>query len=636
MKIRRRVTSCLLAVVLLVGGITVRPTEVNAAGGTGTQQDPYLVTTCQEVYDIREDLDAYYLLQNDIDCSGLSDFMPIGYPGNAFTGQLDGAYHTISNLIIDQPNGDEDYVGLFGQVGDFNNQQGLIKDLALEDIDVTGDWTVGGLVGLLYGQVNNSHTTGTVHGRGEVGGLVGSHGGTWDTVIDSWSSVDVTSTDDVVGGLVGYNAYDSNIVNSYATGAVNGGSNYVGGLVGYNDGSITNTNAEGAVDGTDYTGGLVGRNGGTVTHSFATGHVSSDGEYVGGFVGINMGMINTSYSHNDAGNDNVGVIGGCYIGGFAGHNTAQPSGEIQNSYTRSTSSSGELVCSTGGFIGENVGNITFTYSTGRASSGLDAYGGFAGITDNNISLSFWDTETSTLNDACGEPSDYDCEGAYAIMPRASASMKTLANYTTELSEGTWDFNDIWTFIPGTNDDYPVLQDVGSNLESWPTQPEQNDDQDLNGDTVPDSEQPNIGGYTNSLTGRTVAIDVGEDCELTTDDMVRESQLATQDAAFEYPNGLWDFEADCGTPGFTTTITLYYYGVAPTNKLLRKFHPGTNAFATIADAAISSHVISGHTVTTVTYQVTDGGQRDTDGQINGMITDPAGLAVQIVDAPNTGF
>ncbi len=160
--------------------------------------------------------------------------------------------------------------------------------------------------------------------------------------------------------------------------------------------------------------------------------------------------------------------------------------------------------------------------------------------------------------------------------------------------------------------------------------------DLNGDSIDDSTQSNVGGYTNPVTGKITAIDVGSACELTTDDYVLENQLAVQDAAYNYESGLWDFEADCGTPGYTTTIKLYYYDISPDGKVLRKHNPNTNAYFTIDDANISTQNINGHTVTVVTYQITDGGERDIDGLINGLIKDPAGLAQSVVGAPNTGL
>jgi hypothetical protein len=39
------------------------------AGGDGTVENPYQVSTCQQLQDINQHLDAHYILINDIDCS---------------------------------------------------------------------------------------------------------------------------------------------------------------------------------------------------------------------------------------------------------------------------------------------------------------------------------------------------------------------------------------------------------------------------------------------------------------------------------------------------------------------------------------------------------------------------------------
>ena len=99
---------------------------------------------------------------------------------------------------------------------------------------------VGGLVGFN----NNSnisgsyHTTGTVQGLDNVGGLVGKNQGTSSltyTIDTSYSSGSV-SGGNYVGGLVGYSYYNSSITNSYvANGSSVTGTKNVGGLVGMSD-----------------------------------------------------------------------------------------------------------------------------------------------------------------------------------------------------------------------------------------------------------------------------------------------------------------------------------------------------------------------------------------------------------------
>lgn len=164
-------------------------------------------------------------------------------------------------------------------------------------------------------------------------------------------------------------------------------------------------------------------------------------------------------------------------------------------------------------------------------------------------------------------------------------------------------------------------------------------EDYNGDEIPDADQPNLSSYLSPITGKRVVIDVGENCEITTDDIDSESALATQDAGYSYDNGLFDFAGDCGDPGFETTMKLYYYGVSKDNLVLRKYNPQTHAFATLTaehGVTIDQTTIHGETVTVASYRLVDGGALDLDGTVNGQFEDPIGLAASIVIVPNTGL
>lgn len=625
-KVVNGVVSLFTAGVLLAGHIMIISPSVYAMEGDGGEETPYRIETCQDLQDINNDLDAFYVLANDIDCSDFDDFQKLGNYDGAFMGELDGQGFSVSNLIIDPVDDFEDYVGLFGQVGESDNQIGLVKDFSLENVTVNGDWSTGGMVGVLYGQLNNVYISGEVNGRGEVGGLVGSHGGVWDTIINSHSAANVTATGDTVGGIAGFNATDSQIINSYATGNVVGADDRVGGLVGVNNGNIENSHATGSVTATDYfVGGLVGDNQGTISRSYATGHVESEGDNVGGLVGYNSGEINRSYSNNTASDDVAfGVRAACNVGGLVGHNS---SGIIHNSFSRSMVGNGPLACAIGGFVGITDGTVYQTYSTGVANGSLLAVGGYAGeASGGSIQVSNWDTQTSGVNNACGPQSSFDCTVAYSVTGSSTADMKIQSTFIDNYGEGAWDFENTWTLDSEINDGYPYLLDVGA--EPTP-QPEEDQTEDLNGDEIDDAEQPNVGGYVSSITGKTVAIDVGEDCELTTDDMVRESQLSAQDDSFEYANGLWDFEAECSSP--STTVSLFYYDVEKEGISVRKFNPNTKQFFTIENASLSERTIDGHLVTVATYNITDGGELDMDGQVDGAIKDPAGVATAVLTA-----
>ena len=157
--------------------------------------------------------------------------------GGTYTGTFDGNGHTIAHLVIKRSR--ENEVGLFQRLG----SGGVLRNLGLRAVDVTGQHETGGLVGENdRGTITASYVSGRVAGRDQVGGLVGrNHRGT--------------------------------ITASYATSAISGRGSNIGGLVGWNDqGTITASYAMGAVTDRTQVAGLVGgSNHGTITASYAAG-----------------------------------------------------------------------------------------------------------------------------------------------------------------------------------------------------------------------------------------------------------------------------------------------------------------------------------------------------------------------------
>ena len=160
----------------------------------------------------------------------------------SYNATLKGNGYTISNLYskgttLNRP------TGLFAGLG----KGATVSGLGLTSVSITGAYkTTGALAGRNEGVIDGSYSTGTVTGRGDVGGLVGNNsaGG---TLTKSYSSAAVTSEENYVGGLVGDNF--GSIVRSYATGDVEGKKNLVGGLVGYSVGAISYSYATGDVEG---------------------------------------------------------------------------------------------------------------------------------------------------------------------------------------------------------------------------------------------------------------------------------------------------------------------------------------------------------------------------------------------------
>ena len=245
------------------------------AGGKGEPNDPYLISTAEQLNAIGHNprlMDSHFELIDDLDMTDYR-FYPIGSRDYLYRGVFEGNGHMISNLTIEG----EDDLGLFGVIA----YEAEVKNLCVVDVNITGSGRcVGGLVGYnVGGTVTNCYSTGAVTaGSRYVGGLVGVNQG---SVATSYSNSTVTG-EYSVGGLVGNNFYGS-IANCYSTGAVTGDSRYVGGLVGSNQGSIATCYSTGTVIGSEEIGGLVGRNpdNDIITSSFwgmeTSGQVTSAG-----------------------------------------------------------------------------------------------------------------------------------------------------------------------------------------------------------------------------------------------------------------------------------------------------------------------------------------------------------------------
>ena len=166
---------------------------------------------------------------------------------------------------------------------------------------VTGHNNIGGLVGSNFKDITNSNAVVTVSGNNSVGGLVGENNDA-SNIINSYASGAV-SGNWYVGGLVGSNNDDSNIINSYARGAVSG-VHRVGGLVGLHQGRLRNAYATGDVLLTSTSdnslGGLIGYWGGgnSIRNSYAIGRVIpgvANARNAGGLIGTTTGTAISSY-----------------------------------------------------------------------------------------------------------------------------------------------------------------------------------------------------------------------------------------------------------------------------------------------------------------------------------------------------
>lgn len=257
--------------------------------GSGTEKDPYQITNADQLFDVRNDMEAYYRVMNDIDLGAWiqednpnQGWTPIGNDQAPFVGTFDGNRKVIIGLYISHKN--MDFQGLFGCC-----QNATIKNVCLLNPIVYGRNNVGAVLGGLIvpsentnGIRNNVVIGGTVEGDEQVGGIVGSvvykdknssvHSDY--TVSYNSSSSKVTGTKSVggiIGKMDGYSYYNSwtkgqyfgsaHAIGNAFYGKMKGDQN-VGGIVGTN-GAMGSSTIEsnifgGTIEGKTRTNGLCG------------------------------------------------------------------------------------------------------------------------------------------------------------------------------------------------------------------------------------------------------------------------------------------------------------------------------------------------------------------------------------------
>ncbi len=246
------------------------------ASGTGTEADPYVITTGAELAYMAQqvnsgvDTAAYFKLGADIDLNNI-EWTPIGkYVNNSsgYTGTFDGAGHSVSNLTI---TGTADRVGLFGFTCAKNEVAGEIKNLTVTNVNVSGTNYVGGIVGNGFvTNFTNCHVNGTIKlyaARSYVGGIVGHMYGkiTDCSVKGTADNMGVIQNNPnaggYVGGIAGQTGEGNNTINGCTVEYVNFIGDAMGGICGMaHSGSKIENNAVKNIT-MDTTNGSKGYNG---------------------------------------------------------------------------------------------------------------------------------------------------------------------------------------------------------------------------------------------------------------------------------------------------------------------------------------------------------------------------------------
>ena len=265
--------------------------------GSGTSASPYLIKTAADLAKMAEVVNdgdviytaAHYRLENNLDLSAYGasfndgkGWIPIGtinsgIPINPFRGVFNGNGKVITGLYINIPGLTGTYAGLFGCV-----INGTIENLGLENINVTAEWTVGGIAAFLAGSaINKCYTTGSVVGLLNGYAIAGGIAGTVHTGETSYVGI-------------------SSVTNCYSTASVSGVYT-IGGIAGqvYADCSISNCYSLGTISASDFAGGIAGNVRNATGCAARNPSVKGTGIYVGRITG----SIGSESSNNIAFDD---------------------------------------------------------------------------------------------------------------------------------------------------------------------------------------------------------------------------------------------------------------------------------------------------------------------------------------------
>lgn len=387
---------------------------VSFAGGDGTKENPYQVSTPEQLDAVRNDLSAYYVLVNDIDLSGVDYWLSIGDRDNYFSGGLDGQNYSISYMRFADKTVANKSTGLFCRI-----RGAEIKNLKLNNVEIKVYDSCGSIANISeFSTIANCDIEGYIYGIGDYGRYV--------------------------GGVVGSAKYGE-ISNCSFSGYVQG-QNSVGGIAGYNDGCEISyceclpSDSYNLIDGSLNTGGIVGQNRGRIIKCQNKTEIHGNSwrsMCVGGIAGFNSGTISSCCNYGKIGS--VSASDG-QVGGVCGDNDYN----IRSCFNFGNVSSDKAVV-----YGVTAhGNITCCYNIGNLhSENNKVYGGTS-----DFSNTKWCYYLNTVTES-GE----------------GTCLTDSAMHNKESFIG-FDFEKVWAIDESINDGFPYLigVDTGENNSDNPS------------------------------------------------------------------------------------------------------------------------------------------------------------------------
>lgn len=344
------------------------------AAGEGTQEDPYVITKCAQLYYLAEQSvyddfsGKYFILNNDLDLNHIA-WKAIGSYSLPFAGNFDGNGHSIVNMqyasTLANSNANSGH-------GLFSTSKGTVKNLSVSGSSQSEAKYTALIVGNNMGEVSGCRSYGSVVGFGNVGGVVGYGVGSVDACIN-YADISDNGAGGCYrfGGVIGCSGAEGRVENcsNYGTVRVSAGTGSVGGVVGKaEEASVSKCVNYGLVDCTkNAAGGVVGYGSGDFIYADCSNYGPVFGAaYTGGIVGQAAGP-GTENSVNEG-----RVKGDKYVGGICGY----ASGAVLNAVNRGMVEAAGA--NSGGIVGYSLYGVWDSENHGEVKSASSSVGGIAG------------------------------------------------------------------------------------------------------------------------------------------------------------------------------------------------------------------------------------------------------------------
>lgn len=324
------------------GSVAMNGEQKLFANGTGTEADPYIIASVEDLKVFANSINKTGLTYKDqyvkvtdatvLDLSA-EEWTPIGNSSKKFMGIFNGSGATVKGLKT----------SLFGGI-----ENAEIKNLKLVDVNITNAKEQGALLlgntkennivsQLCVGTItiDGIEVTGSISGSDYVGGIIGGratmNGSDVITIKNCVNRATITGTEKV-GGIIGYTNSEQgswviencknygNITSEFWAGGISGGTTRA---------AVSSCVNEGKIQGAGVTGGIVAtaNSGTTVTGCTNKGEVIDTVEKAGGIIGSSSSGGNTVSQSANTGN----ITGVQNVGGIIG-GTAAAGDSIDNCY----------------------------------------------------------------------------------------------------------------------------------------------------------------------------------------------------------------------------------------------------------------------------------------------------------------